>query len=60
MGTNNLNDMLGYFTYWTIAKNTYNYDKIMRAGLTPVTTSSDSFITEANQTISRAFPLSYR
>lgn len=56
MGTNNLNAMLDFFTYWNIARSTYAYDKIVRSGLTPVTTSSDSFVTEANQTISRAYP----
>ncbi len=56
MGTNNLNAMLDFFTYWSIAKNTYGYDKIVKSGLTPVCTSSDSFATEANQTTTRAYP----
>lgn len=56
MGTNNTNALLDFFSYWSIAKNTYGYDKIVRSGLTPVSTSSDSFVTEANQTVTRAYP----
>ena len=56
MGTNNLNARLDFFTYWSIAKTTYTYDKIVRSGMTPVCTSSDSFVTEANQTVTRAYP----
>lgn len=56
MGTNNLNAYLDFFTYFEIAKSTYGYDKLIHFGLTPVATSTDSYVTEANQTITRAYP----
>lgn len=56
MGTNNVNGLLDFFTYWSIAKNTYGYDKIMRSGLTPRASTTDIYVTEANQTITRVYP----
>ena len=56
MGTNNVNALLDYFTYWNIAKTTYGYDKFVRSGLTPRTTSTDGYVTELNQTAVRAYP----
>ena len=58
-GTNNPNAMLEFFAYWEAAKTTHGYDKIIKLGLFPRTTSSDSFATEANQTITNAYPANY-
>ena len=56
MGTNNVNALLDFFTYWNIAKTTYGYDKFMRSGLTPRTGTTDSYATELNQSVVRAYP----
>ena len=58
-GTNNVNAVMDFFTYWNPAKKTYGMDKIVRVGLFPRTNSSDSYATEANQTVSRAYPLAF-
>jgi hypothetical protein len=59
MGTNEVNAVLDFFSYWAAAKTTYSYDKIMRVGLFPRSTSTDNWVTEANQTIARAYPASF-
>lgn len=59
MGTNNVNAVLDFFSYWSTAKTTYSYDKIAKIGLFPRSTSTDSFATEANQTVSRAYPANF-
>lgn len=56
MGTNEPNGWLNFFPYWKAAKATYSYDKIAKIGLFPRTSSTDSFATEANQTVTRAYP----
>lgn len=56
MGTNDQNSRLAFFSYWSIAKTTYTYDKIVRSGMTPVTSSTDNWATEANQTVTRVYP----
>ncbi len=58
-GTNNVNAVLDFFTYWKTAKTTYNYDKIIKLGLFPRTSSTDSFVTEANQTVVRPYPTTF-
>lgn len=58
-GTNNVNAVLDFFTYWEAAKTTHGYDKLIRLGLFPRTTSTDSWATEANQTIARAYPTTF-
>lgn len=56
MGRNNSNAILAVFDYYKAAKATYGYDKIFKLGLLPSATSSDSFATEANQTVTRPYP----
>jgi hypothetical protein len=57
MGTNNQAAMLAFWAYYTAAKETYNMDKVGRVGLFPsVSGSTDSYVTEANQTVNRASP----
>lgn len=57
MGTNDSGGVLSFFSYWYTARTTYAYDKIARIGLFPRSSSTDSFATEANQTVSRAYPI---
>ena len=59
MGTNDSGAILSFFSYWYTARSTYAYDKIAKIGLFPRTTSSDSFATEANQTVARAYPMAF-
>lgn len=59
LGTNSVNAFLHHFKYWHAARTTYSIDKVVRVGLFPHTTSSDSFATEANQTIARGYPINY-
>lgn len=59
MGTNNANALLDFFVYWNAAKVTYTYDKIIRVGLFPRASSSDSWTTEANQTVARIYPAEF-
>jgi hypothetical protein len=56
MGTNSVNAVLDFFGYWRPAKTTYAMDKIVRIGLFPRSSSTDSFATEINQTSVRAYP----
>lgn len=59
LGTNDTNGILSFFSYWHPAKAVYNYDSIVRLGLFPRSTSSNSFINEANQTIARPYPSAF-
>jgi hypothetical protein len=56
LGTNSPNATLAFFSYWTYAKATYAMDKIVKLGLFPRSTSSDSFSTEINQSVARIYP----
>lgn len=55
-GTNDPNRLLHYFSTWSAARNTYGADKVLHAGLFPRTTSSNSWVDEANQTTARNYP----
>lgn len=59
LGTNDPNAVLSFFDYWDPAVNTYGIDKIMKVGLYPRSTSTDSWATEANQTVVRANPSNF-
>jgi hypothetical protein len=56
MGTNNGNAVLSFFRYWKEAKSVHGYDKMTKVGLFPRASSTDSFVTEANQTVVRVYP----
>ena len=51
MGTNEGNRLLHFFKLWQTARATYGYDKIGHIGIFPRTSSTDSWATEANQTL---------
>jgi len=59
MGTNNQNATLSHASYWNYFRKTALGDKIVRIGLFPKASSTDSFATEANQTIVRPYPTAY-
>lgn len=54
MGTNEGNRLLHFFKLWQTARVTYGYDKVGHIGTFPRSTSSDSWATEANQTVTNA------
>lgn len=54
MGTNNGNQLLQFAEYWVAAKKTYSVDKVIHTGLSPSTSSTDSWATAVNQTAVRA------
>ncbi len=51
MGTNDQNRLLHYFKIWNTARTVYGYDKIGHVGLFPKSSSTDAWVTEANQTV---------
>ncbi len=56
MGTNNVNRLMDFWKIWDIAKYTYNHDRLIHCGLFPrASASTDSYTTEAGQTVSRAY-----
>jgi hypothetical protein len=54
LGTNDANRLLHFFKLWQTARVTYGYDKIGHVGLFPRSSSTDLWVTEANQTVSSA------
>jgi len=55
-GTNNGGSLLKFFDYWHPARTTYNYDKIIRAGLFPRGYTYNNWQDEANQYNMRVYP----
>jgi hypothetical protein len=56
MGTNNGNGWIVWFLYYYVARVTYGYDKIIKAGLLPSVSNTGDFSSEAVQPAGRAFP----
>lgn len=56
MGTNNGNQLLQYGDAWKAARTLYGVDKIVHAGFSPSSTSTDNWATSANQTASKVYP----
>lgn len=56
--TNDVARLLHRYTIWDAFRNTYNGDKVAIIGLPPRTTSTDSWVTEGNQSIfaGRTYP----
>jgi hypothetical protein len=59
LGTNNPNAILAKAKYWHAFRHTYGGDKIYQWTLVPNTTYTGAFITEAEQTITRAYPAAF-
>ena len=56
MGANDANKLSWFSYYWAKARKLYNYDKIYKVGLTPLSSSTDGWATLAHQTTSGTYP----